>query len=582
MRALLSVVCFAIPCLLIAYDPDLGTPEEAGRRVSAHLLLRDPYSAVEEAKRGKLLFPESKMLQISLIRALCEKGDEIDAIEEWKRATTQFGMKPDERFMLEMLAWGVLNKGDTSSQPMVKFSSLLGACATRDAKAVPLLLKELRSTNSWLRAMTVRLAAAFGDAPLRDELLRMLKEEKVWYVRLEVIKAVGQLNIAAAQELLKELIANPRTLIEERGYAMLALVNMYEKVEKADLDQLLRSKRAGLRELACQIIAHLELHERIEDLFPLLNDTSFEVRLAALNCLGLLDLRGSPKPILEIITPSLNDSTPQVAITAAWVALVNGEKVGEERLRAWIQERDPQMRRLASAAVAFSGVQGLGIAKDLIRQSSDPYVQVNLAMGLIGLRQETKQACDVLYSLFAKEQKELWMWDNHLNPLFRTLSPSRVSHIEHIPHYPMVVDQLVKLDLLSVLSIMRYPKAVDAVKGFLKNQTWGVSGAAAATLIEEGSDECLTLVEALLEDSDPKIRMQAAFIMAILGGESSAIKVLQEIYPRMNREMKLYILEAIGHVGDRSSIPFLLEILKEPFQVQRLVAASALIQCLYH
>src|ERR1700722_6574577 len=137
MKRLVCALTLFLPCMLFAYDPEIGTPEEAGRRVSAHLLLHDPISAVGEAKRACFLFPESKMLQVSLIRALCEKGDEIDAIEEWKRATVHFGVKPDERFMLEMLAWGVLNKGESSTQPMVRLSSLIGACATRDAKAVP-------------------------------------------------------------------------------------------------------------------------------------------------------------------------------------------------------------------------------------------------------------------------------------------------------------------------------------------------------------------------------------------------------------------------------------------------------------
>jgi len=33
--------------------------------------------------------------------------------------------------------------------------------------------------------------------------------------------------------------------------------------------------------------------------------------------------------------------------------------------------------------------------------------------------------------------------------------------------------------------------------------------------------------------------------------------------------MKVHILEALAHIGDPSSIPFLLDILKEPFQVLR-------------
>ncbi len=554
------------------------TPEETGRRVSAHLLLRDSYSAVEEARRGLLLFPDSKMLQISLIRALCEKGDEIDAVEEWKRAISNFGVKGDERHLLEMLAWGVLNKGENSSQPFVQLSSLLGASATRDARAVPLLLKEMRGSNAWLRAVAVHLSATFGDAPLQDELLRLLKQEKVWYVRLEVMKAIGQLRISRAKSLLKEVIAHPRTLAEERAEAIIALIGMYETIEQEDLHKLVKSARAGLRQLGCEIVSHLDLKEREGEILPLLQDSSFEVRLSALNCLGLLRSGSSCAAIL----PLLDDPTPQVAITAAWAVTLLGEKKGEERLKEWIKEVNPELRRLASAAIIATGKEGAPLAVKILKESKDPYVQVNLAVGLIGLRHETKLACDTLYQILAQDQKELWMWDAHLNPLFRTLSPSRVTHIEQIPHYPFVIDQMVKLDLLSVLSIMRYPKAIDAVKGFLKKQTWGVTSAAAATLMEEGSEECLTLVETLLKDPDEKIRLQAAFILAMLGGDSAAIKVLQEGYPKVDREIKMHILQAMGHFGDPASIPFLLSVLSEPFQVQRLVAASALIQCLYH
>jgi hypothetical protein len=278
----------------------------------------------------------------------------------------------------------------------------------------------------------------------------------------------------------------------------------------------------------------------------------------------------------------LDDTTPQVAITAAWLAVLLGEKEGEARLIHWIGSKDPVLARFASSALVATGKAGISLSHKLLQETKDPYIQVNLAVGLIGLRAHTQLACDKLYALLSKEQKELWMWDNQMNPLFRTLAPSKVRHVEQVPHYPHVIDQLVKLDLLSVLSVMRYPKALDAVKGFLKKQAWGVTSTAAATLLEEGNEECLTLVEQLLKDPDEKIRIQAAFILALLGSDPTAVKVLQESYARADRETKLNILGAIGHVGHPDSIPFLVEILKEPFQVQRLVAASALIQCLYH
>ncbi len=174
------------------------------------------------------------------------------------------------------------------------------------------------------------------------------------------------------------------------------------------------------------------------------------------------------------------------------------------------------------------------------------------------------------------------MWDVGGNPLFRSLAPSRVKHIEHIPHYPVVVDQLVRLDLLSVLSIQRYPNTQAAVKEFLLTRTWGVTGAAAATLLQEGDDEGLAAVRELLKDPEEKVRVQAAMILAMVGSDPSAVDVLQEAYGQVDREMKVHILEALAHIGDPRSIPFLAQILKEPFQVLRVVAASALIQCLYH
>jgi HEAT repeat protein len=151
-----------------------------------------------------------------------------------------------------------------------------------------------------------------------------------------------------------------------------------------------------------------------------------------------------------------------------------------------------------------------------------------------------------------------------------------------MPQYPQMMDQLVKLELLSVLSIVKYPKALEAVKGFLKTQALGVSGTAATTLLQEGEESSLEIVKELLSDPDEKLRIQAALILALVGGDPSASSTLIDAYPHVDREMKMHILEALGHIGDPASIPFLVELFKEPFQGLRIVAASALIQCLYH
>lgn len=557
--------------------------EECRKRVYAHLMISDYLSAVDEAKKALEAHPQSKALQLAYIRALCEKGDETEAMEQWKETSLKFEEEKSNKRMLEVLAWGVLNKGKSSSQLSIRLNSMLGAAFTHDAQSIPILLDHLRGSNAMLRSIAVKLAASYSDAPLKEEIARLLQEEKVWYVRLDVIQAVGMLRLNESKPVLKAIIGNPRTLAEEKAAAIVALVSMYDAIDRAELLSLVQSGRAGLRQLAAEVICHLNLFEELDLLLPLLRDTSSDVRISALNALALMRVKNiRSSPVTEIIESNLKDSAPEVAITAAYVLLLLDEHEGSRVLSQWLKSENAEWRRLASAALSVSGKYGLKLALKEMKEANDPYVKVNLAMGLIGQRVQVKMACDTIYEVLEQEKNTLWMWDTHSNPLFRSLAPSQVRHIDSIPHYPVVVDQLARLDLVSLLSIVRYSKAQAAVKAFLQTRSWGVTGAAAATLLQEGDDDALDAVRALLNDPDEKIRVQAALILAIVGSDPSAVKILQEAYVRVDRDMKVHILEALAHIGDPTSIPFLLDILKEPFQVLRVVAASALIQCLYH
>ncbi len=156
----------------------------------------------------------------------------------------------------------------------------------------------------------------------------------------------------------------------------------------------------------------------------------------------------------KLIEENLNDSSPEIAITASYVLLLLDEREGARRLTQWLKSEKPEWRRLASAALASSGKYGLKLILREFKETEDPYVKINLAMGLIGQRIQVKCRLRCDPESVEPRKRYVWMWDSHSNPLFRSLAPSRVKHIEHIPHYPAVVDQLVKLDLLSVLSII--------------------------------------------------------------------------------------------------------------------------------
>jgi HEAT repeat protein len=203
---------------------------------------------------------------------------------------------------------------------------------------------------------------------------------------------------------------------------------------------------------------------------------------------------------------------------------------------------------------------------------------MNLAFGLLGQRIETEAACSALFEGLTEEKKR-WMW---IEDEFHTLAPSKLKYDETIPNYPEEVNQLVRLEVLSVLAIFKYPKAQEAIKRFLQERTWGVSGLASALLLTEGDESSIELVQELLKDPQPKVRIQAALILALWGEGENALSVLQEAYATADRDLKERILEGVGRIGSLNSIAFLVEKLGEPYQNLRVIAASALLQCLYH
>ncbi|NGX39289.1 MAG: hypothetical protein KR126chlam1_00613 [Chlamydiae bacterium] len=538
---------------------------------------------MREAKNKLQHYPESKALRLSLIKALCQSGQEVEALEEWSRVVENHEELLKDRTALETLAWGVLNKGEASSQLAIRINSLIGASMTRDARAIPLIINALKGSNSMLRSVAVGLAAAYGDIPLQEEIARLLKEEKVWYVRLELIKAAGALRMTSIKERLIEIIGDATTLAEEKVAAIVSLVNMYEAIGDRELSNLIRSERAGLRELACELVVHLDLTDKVDLLFPLLHDSNPNVRMGVLNALALLNVSEIDGHRLirdERILKLQGDHIPEVAITACWLSLLGGDKRGADKLQKWILKGEEEYARVAAGALAISGKRGAPLMKKILKKSKDPYVRTTIALGLIGQRIGVDTACFAINEHLLS--KEMWMWDTTHNPLFRSLSPSKVGHTDRVPNYPLVVDQLTRLELLQVLCIMGDPKAEEAVKAFLETKTWGTVGAAAATLLQEGDDGALDVVRRLLSDPNEKVRIQAALILALHGGDKAAVEVLKTAYPNASREIKIHILEALAKVGDPKTIEFLLERLNEPFQVLRVVAATAIIQCLYH
>ncbi len=576
MRHFIHVLLIAAPLYVAAGET--ASLQEGVRRIQAHLLIDDPQSALVDAERLARDFPQSVEAGSAFVEALAACGFEEQALDEWTRLSIQYPSLLADRHLLEEMSWGVLKKGISSTQYGVRLGSLIGSYLTHDVRAVPVLLKMMRDSNAVIRSVAVQMASSYGDAVLKDEISRMLTEEKVWMVRLEVIRAAGLLRIKSLAPALQNYVVSERTMFEERHLAIESLINIWEQMEPAEIARLTQNNRAGMRHLAVAIALHFEVEEVKPQILQLLSDTHPDVRIAALNAVGLFYRKSMSKSeIAEILKPRLEEADAGVSITAAWVAMLVDPTLGEPVFAKWLKDTMGENRRLAAAALAATGNRGANLSVKTLKESADPYVRANVAMGLIGQRIEVAACCDCIVD-FLHSEKRMWMWDKRPNPLFQALAPSQVRHVDQIPNYPESIDQMTRLNLVSLLAMVEDPRAIDALKSFLQQKKWGITGVAAATLLQEGDETALEVVRKLLDDPNPQVRLQACLVLAMYGKDESVLKELQGAYAGADFEMKLHILEALGNIGTADSFSFLMGVLREPFPMLRVAAAASLIQ----
>jgi HEAT repeat protein len=572
-------VCIILSVSLLALE-NLSSEEALVKRVYAHLTIKDYDGACKEARAAARSYPDSKSIRQATIKALAKAGDEKSMSNHWRILVKKFPEEHSNRELLECMAWGVLERGANSSSPMVRVMAMLGAFFSQDTKGIAILKKNLRDSNSFLRSIALQLSSNLHDAPLRDEVLRRFKTENTWSTRLEAIKAVGKMKICETCEDLVAIISSDHSSAEEKAAAIEALVTITEEIDREKIQVLVKSNRAGLRLLACELLVHFEQRDDVDLLLPLLKDYHAEVRAEALQALGLLRVASiEGHSTADLAGTLIADPDPYVSVAAAWVLTLHEPAQGHKFFRELLRHKESDVRLLAAAALSATGKYGAPLLCEAFKSNADPYVRMNLALGMIGQRIDTTLACDCLYSGLSKE-KERWMLVE--KGIFQVLAPSKLKHDEAIPNYPEVMDQRVRLNILNTLAILHYPNAQQGIKDFLQERTWGISGLASVLLLTEGDETAVDLVQGLLKDPNHKVKVQASLILALWGRGENAIRVLEEAYPTADRELKEKILEGIGRVGAPSSLPFLAGRLQESYQTLRIIAASALLECLYH
>ena len=197
MRTLVILVLFSSYLFSVEKNDELLT------RIETHFLIGDPYSALQEAEEGLKKDPENKEITKAFLKALAECDYDSKSIKLLNSMPDNLkDLKTDSK-LLEDISWAVLRKGLNSTQYATRLSSMIGIYLTRDAKAVNVINDTLRDTNAILRSVAVQLSISYRDDLLKESISYLLENEKVWLVRLEVLKAVGQMKIKDNAEILK-------------------------------------------------------------------------------------------------------------------------------------------------------------------------------------------------------------------------------------------------------------------------------------------------------------------------------------------------------------------------------------------
>lgn len=549
---------------------ELAQKERVLKRIEAHTVIHDYPSAYNEAKQALTLYPQVAEVHVAYIRSTAKLGKEKEVLQAWKNYQKQFPNLELNRALLEEMAWGVLQKASSSSSLATRQLTLLAAFFSQQMHGVNILAEGMCDSNYSVRAIAVMLAGHLRDSKLIKEIQRLLKEEKMWLVRKEIISAIGSMKIYTLRPELEGIIASDSTLVEEKTLAIESLLTLLDQAERLEMVRLSSSNRAGLRLLAAEAIGHFISARDLDLLYRLCQDPHAEVRASAFRSIGLIRPDSQPA-LLALARKGGEDPYYKVAISAAWLLALYQPTEGQQILKRHLEGGRKEVRYYAAAALRAAGPYGIHLSADQFKTHVDPYVRLNLAIGLAGQQIRLNEVSLVLEELLLN-QKERWKSQNgeHFN------------YISADPSATEMENQLVRLNVLNILAILKSLHAQEAARKFLQERQWGISATASILLLTEGDDSALELVQQLLEDPQAKVRIQAALILSLWSRSESAIQVLEEGYVSSDNDLKGRILEGIGRIGSMHSVPFLVKALEEPSQTLRLIAAMALIQCLNH
>ncbi len=524
-----------------------------GGRIDSLLFLGDTEGALTELK--PLLEEDPADTHLQSLEILCyAKQKNIRAL---LNTFSKYQDKNDPK-LLEEIAWAIVYKASESCSPIIRQEAFLTSFMASDARGIPLALEALNDPSFEVRCFAMRLAATCRDEVLIKKLLHILESEKAHRLRMEACIALGRMRATDAKKPLLALLESQNADTEEKMAASFALSLITKESDAHLIEQLAASEERGLKLFASELVLNKSNVEMCHLLYPLINDSSFDVRMAALECTHCL----GKKPPREAIQKLLSHPDIKTRILANWHFL--DEKPSIEEFQRFLLLEDQSLRLFAAGAISHSRCS-------FPFQSEDPLVSLNLAIGKIWQRKDVEQAAKAVLEVL---NDPIRLSKQRIGQI-TFIGQSIQSHVAGISRVPETEDLLVRLELYSMLATCGVD-CKEPLRKFLKERTWGITTESAHLLLQENhlfTDE----LRKLLSDSSQEIALQAAFILASCAQDQEALSVLKTAYPKASRQMKEYILFAMASIGAKSELSFFVNVLNEPFETLRIVAARGIL-----
>lgn len=522
-----------------------------------HLSIGDEKGACETAARLIDECPLDPEILQAHVLALESSGNHVAACRSYDLLCERFPDRAHDRPLVEGMAWSVLEGASRSSTLSTRIFSLIGAHYGQDARGVAILKRGLEDSHPEVRRIAAELAANFRDQPIVATLKRLSLDDPDFRVRISSLSSLGKQE--EVPFLLSRLEGWQKTE-EEREVTIAALL---DKIDAHKIDGLLKSPVKEFKILAALAVGEQGLKEKGAALIPLLSDPSGEVRRAAALALSRL---GSEN---EALLHAKNDIDPLVQVAALYAALKEGSQVSFDLLT------HPRSDVRIHAAKAFVKSQATEEMLRAYEFSKDPFVRLNLAIGLIEEGRRDESLIETLSMLPAGKL----MWGDTLYG--RAIFPTKKVHEPLVPNLPEVEDKRVRLELLGIFAMLRPTLAEEKIAAYLDKTDWGMTLIASSLLLTEGEGGWSQGVQSLLTHKSGKVRIQAALILALWGQDDEAVDTLIKEYPTAPRDLKERILEGLGNIGSPRAIPFLAQELKSGYETLKIIAATALLMCLY-